>query len=176
MENDLYNMLRAGMRDVPDFPKAGILFRDITPVLADAKLFRLAVKALAEGCVGKNIQKIAGVDARGFIFGAAVAYELGLGFVPVRKRGKLPFQTVVSSYQLEYGAAEVEMHTDAIQPGERVSLIDDLLATGGTANAAIKLIQQLKGEVVQVQFLVEIEFLHGREVLAPVPVVSILRY
>ncbi|MEO8206773.1 MAG: adenine phosphoribosyltransferase [Chthoniobacterales bacterium] len=176
MKNDTCETLKAAMRHIPDFPKPGIVFRDITPVLSDAALLRDVVKRFAEGCAGKNIQKIAGIDARGFIFGAAVAYELNLGFVPIRKRGKLPFETVSSTYELEYGTAEVQMHTDAIQPGERVSLIDDLLATGGTANAAIKLIQQLKGEVVQVQFLVEIEGLGGREVLAPTPVVSILRY
>lgn len=168
--------LRAGIRSIPDFPRPGILFRDITPVLSDPVLFRLAIAKFVEECAGKNIQKIAGVDARGFIFGGAIAHELNVGFIPIRKRGKLPFETIVSSYDLEYGTAEIEIHSDAIKPGERVALIDDLLATGGTAGAAIKLLNQLKAEVVQVQFLVELEDLHGRDVLAPVPVLSILKY
>jgi len=170
------DVLRAAVRDVPDFPKAGILFKDITPVLADGRLLRLVIDAFVAGCEGANIQKIAGIDARGFLFGAAVADRLGLGFVPIRKRGKLPWKTESMAYQLEYGQAEVEVHLDAFAPGERVSLIDDLLATGGTAAAASQLIQKAGGNVVQTQFLIELAFLNGRAAVAPVPVKSILSY
>ena len=168
--------LRAAMRDVPDFPKPGIIFKDITPILADADLFRLAIDEFVAACDGQNIQKVAGIDARGFLFGATVADRLGLGFIPVRKKGKLPWKTESLSYKLEYGEAEIEVHTDAFAPGERVALIDDLLATGGTAAAAIKLVEKAGGTVVQAQFLVELGFLNGRAGLAPVPVKSILTY
>ena len=130
---DTSSQLRATIRDIPDFPKPGILFRDIAPVLADARLFRAAIGEFAEICRAAKADKIAGIDARGFLFGATVAYELGLGFVPVRKKGKLPFHTITQSYDLEYGSAEVQIHTDAFEKGENVALIDDLLATGGTA-------------------------------------------
>jgi adenine phosphoribosyltransferase len=130
--------LRAAVRDVPDFPKKGIVFKDITPVLNDPVLFRASIDLFLERCRGKRVDKIVGIDARGFLFGSAVAYELGLGFVPIRKRGKLPYRTDTAKYSLEYGEAEVEMHTDAIRKGERVVLVDDLLATGGTSAAAAK--------------------------------------
>ena len=155
--------LRSGIRDVPDFPKPGILFKDITPLLADPALFRLAIGLFCEATRAARADKIIGIDARGFLFGAAVAYELGLGFVPVRKKGKLPFQCQSAAYTLEYGEAVVEMHTDALRPGERVVLIDDLLATGGTAAAAAQLIAQMGAELIEAQFLLELAFLDGRK-------------
>ena len=168
--------LRAAVRDVPDFPKAGILFKDITPILGDGNLLRLAIDCFVAGCAGQQIEKIVGIDARGFLFGATVADRLGVGFVPIRKRGKLPWKTETLAYKLEYGEAAMEVHTDAFAPGERVSLIDDLLATGGTACAASKLIAQAGGNVVQAQFLIELGFLEGRAALAPIPAKSILVY
>lgn len=170
------DILRAAIRDIPDFPKPGIVFKDITPVLSDPALFKLAIQHFVQQCAGKDIQKIAGIDARGFLFGATVAHELGLGFVPVRKKGKLPYDTISHTYALEYGEAEIEVHTDAVSAGERVAVIDDLLATGGTAGAAVRVLQKLGADIVQVQFLIELGFLHGRDALAPTPVVSILRF
>ena len=145
MPNADLDRLRAAIRDVPDFPKPGILFKDITPVLADAALFKMLVECFVEATRGRGIEKVVGIDARGFIFGAAVAYALGVGFVPVRKKGKLPYRCASVAYQLEYGEATVEMHVDAVCGGERVVLIDDLLATGGTAAAAIHLIRKMGG-------------------------------
>jgi adenine phosphoribosyltransferase len=174
-ESDLQR-LRAGVRDVPDFPKAGILFKDITPVLADAALFRIAVDCYAEATLAAGAEKVVGIDARGFLFGAAVAYKLGLGFVPVRKKGKLPHECESAAYTLEYGEAVVEMHRDALHAGERVVLIDDLLATGGTAAAAIRLIEKVGAVLLEVQFLIELEFLHGRSKLPAARVRSFLRF
>lgn len=168
--------LRSAIRDIPDFPKPGILFRDITPLLADPGLFREAIGEFARICRDARAERVAGIDARGFLFGATVAYELGLGFVPIRKKGKLPFQTIGQSYDLEYGSAEVEIHTDAFLPGERVALIDDLLATGGTAGAATKLIQHAGAEVVTAAFLIELAGLGGRAALGSVPVAAIISY
>jgi adenine phosphoribosyltransferase len=168
--------LREAIRDVPDFPKPGILFKDITPILSDGGLFRLAVDGYVEVARATRAEKIVGIDARGFVFGAAVAYQLGLGFVPIRKKGKLPFRCEAAAYALEYGEAVVEMHVDAVQPGERVLLVDDLLATGGTAGAAIKLIEKFGGQVAKAVFLIELEFLHGRQVLGATPVEAFLRY
>jgi adenine phosphoribosyltransferase len=173
---DLLEKLRAGVRDVPDFPKKGIVFKDITPILSDGSLFKASIDVFIERCRGKKIDKIAGIDARGFLFGSAVAYELGVGFVPIRKRGKLPFKTEIAKYSLEYGEAEMEMHIDAMRPGEKIVLVDDLLATGGTSAAAAALIKKVGGELVEAQFLIELEFLHGREKLAPTPVASFLKY
>src|SRR6188474_1849755 len=136
MVSDAIDQLRAAVRDVPDFPKAGIIFKDVTPILSSGELFRASIDVFLERCRGKEIDKIVGIDARGFLFGSAVAYELGVGFVPIRKRGKLPYRTEIAKYSLEYGEAEVEMHIDAVTPGERVVLVDDLLATGGTSAAA----------------------------------------
>ena len=168
--------LKLAIRDIPDFPKQGIVFKDITPILGDGELFRIAV----DGCVAvaraAGAGKIVGIDARGFVFGAAAAYELGLGFVPVRKAGKLPFQCESASYSLEYGEAVVEMHIDAVKPGERVVLMDDLLATGGTAGAAVKLIERIGGNVVSAVFLIELGFLGGRKALGSTPVESLLAY
>lgn len=168
--------LRAAVRDVSDFPKAGILFKDITPILGNGTLLRCAIDCLVADCAGQGIQKIVGIDARGFLFGATVADRLGIGFVPIRKRGKLPWKTESVAYKLEYGEAAIEVHTDAFEPGERVSLIDDLLATGGTAAAAAKLITKAGANVVQAQFLIELGFLEGRSALAPIPARSILVY
>lgn len=168
--------LSAAVRDVPDFPKPGILFKDITPILGDGSLFQIAVNGLLEATRAARPDKIAGIDARGFILGGAVAFELGLGFVPVRKKGKLPWQCQSVSYALEYGEAVVEVHNDAIQQGERVVLIDDLLATGGTAAAASQLVRQLGGELVEVLFLIELSFLGGREKLSPSAVRALLTY
>lgn len=168
--------LAEAIRDVPDFPKPGILFKDITPILSDGALFRIAIDTFVAACEGFRIDKIVGIDARGFLFGAAAAYKLGVGFIPVRKKGKLPYKTESASYALEYGEATIEMHIDAVKPGDRVVLIDDLLATGGTASAAIALIQKMGGEVLEAQFLIELDFLKGRERLAQVPVRSFLRF
>lgn len=168
--------IQTAIRDIPDFPKPGILFRDISPILADARLFRLAIHELSTICRGAKAAKIAGIDARGFLFGATVAYELGLGFVPVRKKGKLPFHTITQSYDLEYGSSEVQIHTDAFNEGDRVALIDDLLATGGTAGAAIKLIHQSGARIVAAAFLIELAELGGRRALGDVPVASIVTY
>jgi adenine phosphoribosyltransferase len=166
--------LRAAIRDVPDFPKAGIVFKDITPILGDGALFRESIALFVEKLDGLRVQKVAGIDARGFIFGAAVAYELGVGFVPIRKKGKLPWSTHSAAYDLEYGEAVVEMHTDAVDKGERVVLIDDVLATGGTAAAALHLLQACGGDVVAVQFFAELGFLGGRKKLGDVRVDALL--
>ncbi|PYI77778.1 MAG: adenine phosphoribosyltransferase [Verrucomicrobia bacterium] len=168
--------LRAAVRDVPDFPKRGIVFKDITPVLSDPVLFRASIDLFLERCRGLKIDKIVGIDARGFLFGSAVAYELGLGFVPIRKRGKLPYRTETAKYSLEYGEAEMEMHVDAMSAGERIVLVDDLLATGGTSAAAAVLIRKAGGHLLEAQFLIELESLHGRKRLQPTPVTAFLKY
>ncbi|MBO0696554.1 MAG: adenine phosphoribosyltransferase, partial [Verrucomicrobia bacterium] len=148
MASDVVQKLRASVRDVPDFPKKGIVFKDITPILSDPALFRASIDLFLDRCREKKIDKIVGIDARGFLFGSAVAYELRIGFVPIRKRGKLPFRTDIASYSLEYGEAEMEMHVDAITAGEEVVLIDDLLATGGTSAAAAVLIRKAGGNLL----------------------------
>jgi len=176
MGSEIVERLRAAVRDVPDFPKKGIVFKDITPVLSDPELFRASIDLFLERCRGRDIDKIVGIDARGFLFGSAVAYELGLGFVPIRKRGKLPYTTDTAKYSLEYGEAEMEMHTDAVTKGERVVLVDDLLATGGTAGAAASLVQKLGGNLLEVNFLIELSFLNGREKLKGMPVRSIVTF
>jgi adenine phosphoribosyltransferase len=176
MPQEIIEKLRAAVRDVPDFPKKGIVFKDITPVLNDPVWFRASIDLFLERCRDRRIDKIVGIDARGFVFGSAVAYELGVGFVPIRKRGKLPYQTEVAKYSLEYGEAEMEMHVDAMTAGERVVLVDDLLATGGTSAAAAVLIRKAGGNLVEAQFLIELEFLHGRNQLEPTPVTSFLKY
>lgn len=160
------DQLKAAIRDVPDFPQKGILFKDITPVLADPALFRLAVDTFVDRYKGQKIDKVAVIDARGFLFGSAVAYRLGAGIVPVRKKGKLPYRTIEESYSLEYGTATLAMHVDAIRHGERVLLLDDLLATGGTAAATAGLIEHLGGTIVEIAFLIELAFLKGRGKLA----------
>ena len=168
--------IKAAVRDVPDFPKAGIVFKDITPVLGDGVLFKEVIDLFADSLPGKDVTKIVGIDARGFIFASAVAYKLGVGFVPVRKKGKLPWTTRSAEYELEYGNATVEIHVDAVVPGEKVALIDDVLATGGTAAAALRLLNCCGAEVVSAQFLMELGFLKGREKLGATPVDSLLIY
>lgn len=172
----LTDRIRSSIRDVPDFPKPGILFKDVTPVLADPELLREIIRTFSDGARALGAVKVVGIESRGFIFGTPVAAELGVGFVPVRKKGKLPWACEAVSYALEYGEATVEIHKDAIQPGERVVLIDDLLATGGTAAAAVELVRRLGGEVVEAQFLLELGFLNGRQALPGVPVQSLITY
>ena len=176
MDSDSIDRLRAAVRDVPDFPKKGIIFKDITPILGNGKLFRTAIEAFLEQCRGQQIDKIVGIDARGFLFGAAVAYDLGIGFVPLRKKGRLPYKTESAKYSLEYGEAKMELHVDAIVRGEKIVLIDDLLATGGTAASAAALIRKVGGYLIAAIFLIELEFLHGREKLEGTKVVSFLKY
>lgn len=168
--------LRAAVRDVVDFPKPGIVFKDITPILADGKLFRDSVTLLCATAGDAKIDKVVGIDARGFIFASAVADRLGVGFVPVRKKGKLPWKTRQTAYALEYGEAIVELHEDAVKPGESVLLVDDLLATGGTAAAAVKLLDELGANLIGISVLIELSFLAGRTKLVPHPVHSILTY
>jgi len=176
VSSDVLEKLRAGIRDVADFPKKGIVFKDITPILSDPALFRASIDLFLERCRGKKIDKIVGIDARGFLFGSTVAYELGVGFVPIRKRGKLPYKTEIAKYSLEYGEAEMEMHIDAMESGESVVLVDDLLATGGTSAAAAALIEKVGGKLLEAQFLIELDFLHGRVRLQPTPVTAFLKY
>lgn len=161
---------------IPDFPSQGVLFRDITPLLADGDAFRSACKELADFADKLGVDVIVGPESRGFIFGSAVAAMLNKGFVPVRKPGKLPRETKSVSYDLEYGSNELHMHLDAIKPGQKVVILDDLLATGGTINATIDLIQQLGGEVVGCGFMIELNDLKGRELLKNVEVISLLQY
>ncbi len=168
--------IASAVRDVPDFPKPGILFKDITPVLGDPELFQGCMTLLAETAGEQRIDKVVGIDARGFIFAAGVAQNLDAGFVPVRKAGKLPWTTRQMAYTLEYGESVVEIHEDAVKPGEKVLLVDDLLATGGTAAAAIKLLTALEAEIVAVSFLIELEALNGREKLGTTPIYSLLKY
>jgi adenine phosphoribosyltransferase len=172
----MYENLKAAIREIPDFPKKGILFKDITPVLQNGKLFRAAVDAIANRHKGKKVDAVVGIDARGFIFAGAVAYKLGVGMVPVRKKGKLPHKTVVTSYTLEYGSETSEMHVDALQKGHKVIIVDDLLATGGTAMAACNLVKQLGATVSEIDFLIELSFLKGRERLKEYPVFAAITY
>jgi len=153
--------LRAAVRTIPDYPKPGILFRDITTLLGDARAFRRAVDELVQPWPGSKIDKVAGIEARGFILGGAVAHQLASGFVPIRKKGKLPHETVTIAYSLEYGIDEMEMHRDAIAPGERVILVDDLIATGGTATAAVELLRKMGAEVVAAVFVIDLPDLGG---------------
>ena len=168
--------LKKSIRIVEDFPKKGISFKDITTLIADGEAFKYSIDAIAEHLKDKNVDVILGPEARGFIFGVPVAYALGVGFVPVRKKGKLPFETVSVSYDLEYGTDVLEIHKDSIKKGQRVAIVDDLLATGGTMEAAAKLIEQLGGEVVSMQFLIELEDLNGRDKLSEYEVNSLLKY
>lgn len=166
----------AAVRNIPDFPKAGINFKDITPVLADARLFAGAIELLTQNHVPGSIDAVVGIDARGFIFAAAAALKLQTGFVPIRKQGKLPFTTHEASYDLEYGSNTVAIHIDAVTPGSKVLLVDDLLATGGTAGAAIALLQKIGAQIVEASFLIELEFLNGRAKLDGVPVRSLVKF
>jgi adenine phosphoribosyltransferase len=157
--------LKAAIRSIPDYPKAGIMFRDITTLLGDARAFRLAVDQLGQPWAGAKIDKVAGIEARGFILGGAVAHQASAGFIPIRKKGKLPFKRVSVGYSLEYGVDEMEMHEDALVKGERVILVDDLVATGGTAEAAIKLLRQMGGDILAACFVIDLPELGGAEKL-----------
>ncbi len=168
--------LKKIIRNIPDFPKKGVVFRDITPLLKDAKAFRYAVDMMADHYQGVKIDAILGAEARGFVFGAAMAYRLGVGFVPVRKPGKLPYQTCTVSYSLEYGENILEMHTDAICKNDRILVVDDLVATGGTAKAKADLVQQQGGTVLGFCFLIELCFLQPRKVLKDYDIFSLIQY
>jgi adenine phosphoribosyltransferase len=168
--------LRRLIREIPDHPKPGILFYDLTTLLQDGKGFHELVDQLCEHYSGQKVDIVAGIEARGFIFAPALAYRLGAGFIPVRKPKKLPWKTASVTYQLEYGTDQLEIHQDAVKKGQRVLLCDDLLATGGTAAAAIDLVRQLGGEIVGAAFAVELDFLNGRKKLAGVDVFSLLKY
>ena len=168
--------LEAAIRNVPDFPQPGIQFKDITPVLGDARLFAGAVDLMDARHADAGIDACVGIDARGFIFAAAAAKQLGTAFVPIRKKGKLPWKTHEESYSLEYGEATVAIHQDALQPGARVLLLDDLLATGGTAAAAVSLLKKIGAEIVEISFLIELGFLDGREKMNGDPINSLITY
>lgn len=168
--------LKSKIREIKDFPKSGICFKDITTLLKDGKSFKYAIKQMAEELKNKKIDIIAGPEARGFLIGAPLAYELGVGFVPARKRGKLPAEVIKAEYKLEYGSDILEMHKDAIKPGEKVLIVDDLLATGGTIVSTIKLVEELGGQVIGLSFLIELGFLNGREALRDYEVYSIIKY
>ncbi len=168
--------LARAIRDVPDFPKPGILFKDITPVLGDARLFASSIERLTEHFQPGQVDAVVGIDARGFIFAAAAAFRLQCAFVPVRKKGKLPYAAYEESYELEYGSNTIAIHTDAVRAGSRVVLVDDLLATGGTAAAAAKLLRRLGANILEITFLIELSFLKGREKLQGFPVRSLVVY
>ncbi|HWT46994.1 MAG TPA: adenine phosphoribosyltransferase [Vicinamibacterales bacterium] len=168
--------MKTHIRNVPDFPKPGILFYDVTTLLKDPQGFKLAIDSLSEPYRDKGISLVVGIESRGFILGAAVADRIGAGFVPVRKLGKLPAETIRASYALEYGTDSLEMHRDAIEPGQKVLVVDDLLATGGTARATVDLVRQLGGDVVGVAFLIELADLNGRAKLAGENVRAVLQY
>jgi len=168
--------LRAKIREIPDFPKPGILFYDITTLLKDPVAYRAAIDAMLAPYTGRAIDVVVGMESRGFIFSAPMAYQLGAGLVPVRKLGKLPAETISVEYALEYGSNTLEVHRDAIQPGMKVLIVDDLLATGGTVNGTVELVQRLKGEIVGLAFLVELGFLKGRDRLSGQAVTSVITY
>jgi len=176
MAEAMIDILKGKIRDIPDFPKPGVVFKDITPLLADSQTFRAALDLLGDRYRDRGIQVVVGVEARGFIIGSALAYKLGAGHVLIRKAGKLPFRTYRAVYQLEYGTDTLEIHEDALEPGTRVLIADDVLATGGTVGAAIDLVNKLGGEIVEIAFLVELTFLKGREKLADYPVFSLIQY
>ena len=164
------------VRSIPDFPEPGIIFRDVTSILQDADGLKLAIDSMQDCLKDTEVDVIVGTESRGFMFGVPIAYNLHKPFVPVRKKGKLPCETVSRSYDLEYGSATIEMHRDSIKPGQKVAVIDDLIATGGTVEAAVKLIEELGGEVVKIVFLMELAGLKGREKLAGYDVASVIRY
>jgi adenine phosphoribosyltransferase len=162
MATTLQDTLVSAIRTIPDYPKPGILFRDITTLLGDARAFRRSVDELVHPYAGSKIDQIAGIEARGFILGGAIAHQLSAGFVPIRKKGKLPYETVRVAYSLEYGIDEMEMHKDAVKPGDKVILVDDLIATGGTAEGAVKLLRQMGAEIVAACFVIDLPDLGGR--------------
>lgn len=164
------------VRSIPDFPEEGIIFRDVTSVLQDAEGLHLAIRSMMDLLDGVEFDVVAGAESRGFIFGTPIAYQMGKAFVPIRKKGKLPCETIEETYDLEYGSATIEMHKDSIEPGQKVVLVDDLIATGGTVEAAIKMIEKLGGEVVKVIFLMELAGLKGRERLSGYDIASVITY
>ncbi len=168
--------LKDHVRDIPDFPQPGVVFKDITPLLADVDAFRFAVDAIADHFAGSEVHKVLGVEARGFIIAAPVAYRFGAGFVPVRKAGKLPWEIEREEYELEYGAGLLEIHKDAVGPGENVLIVDDVLATGGTASASVSLVERLGATVLGLGFVIELAFLDGRDKLKGHDAVSLLVY
>ncbi|MBU4376498.1 MAG: adenine phosphoribosyltransferase [Candidatus Omnitrophica bacterium] len=174
--NPVADELKAAIRDVPDFPKKGIIFKDITPLLKDAALFKKAVDALVDQFKDKKIDRVVSVESRGFILGSAIAYKLEASFIPVRKKGKLPHLTYYAEYALEYGTDILEMHQDAIQKGDKVLIIDDLLATGGTLGAAINLVEKMGAEIAGIGFLIELAFLKGREKNKGHEIFSLIKY
>ncbi|HEX9723165.1 MAG TPA: adenine phosphoribosyltransferase [Vicinamibacteria bacterium] len=168
--------LRQVIRDIPDFPKKGVIFKDITTLLRDPRAFSHSIELLSTALDGRSYEALIGIESRGFIFASTLAYKLGKGLIPVRKPGKLPAHTVRVSYELEYGTDSLEMHADAIHKGQRVVIVDDVLATGGTARAVAELVEKVGGEVVALGFLMELDFLKGRDKLTGYEVVSVLRY
>ncbi|MCY3001892.1 MAG: adenine phosphoribosyltransferase [Planctomycetota bacterium] len=169
-------MIERFIRDVPDFPKPGILFKDITPLLQDSAAFSQCIDQLIGLVPSSSYDVVCGIESRGFLFGAPLALRTGKGFVPIRKPGKLPYKSVSQSYDLEYGTDRIEIHVDAVKRGQRVLLVDDVLATGGTMGAAVKLVRQIGGDVVATAFVIELMFLNGRQRLADVPVHSLVKY
>lgn len=176
MVNDLASIVRERIRSVPDFPKKGIMFRDITPILNDTGVFTQVMDFYTDRYRDRGITRVVSIESRGFILGSVLAYHLGAGFVPVRKPGKLPYSTIRESYSLEYGQDTLEMHTDALQKGDNVLIVDDLLATGGTANATVKLVERSGASVVELSFLIELSFLGGRKTLGQLPVFALVDY
>ena len=176
MSQERVSFLRSRIRDIPDFPKAGILFRDITPLLADVEAFRATIQAMVEAVDSESVSAVVGIESRGFMFGAALADKLGVGFVPVRKPGKLPAATYRAEYELEYGSDAVAIHQDALRSGDRVVIVDDLIATGGTASAAGQLVHRCGAEIAAFVFVINLVALEGTKKLAPHRVVSILDY
>lgn len=170
------NLLKSAIRDVPNFPKQGIIFKDITPLLKDSVAFKTAIELMAKSCKDKKINKVASMESRGFIFGAALALHLGCGFVPLRKKGKLPYKTIREEYHLEYGTDILEIHEDAIEKGENILIVDDVLATGGTAKAVCSLIEKVGGKVAGLCFLIELDFLNPREKLKGYDIFSLIKY
>lgn len=168
--------LKAHIRDIPDFPKPGILFKDITPLLLDGRAFRRVIDALRERYRERGVSKVVAIESRGFVFAAPLAYAIGAGFVPLRKAGRLPYETITEAYLLEYGEAAIEIHSDAVIEGERILVFDDLLATGGTAAASIALVRKLGGHVIEASFVIELVALKGRDKLNGTPVFSLIRY
>lgn len=168
--------LKTLIRDVPDFPKKGVIFKDITPLLREGERFKEAVDAISDRYLDRGIDVVASIESRGFIIGSAIAYKLQAGIVPVRKKEKLPWHTYRASYDLEYGTDTLEVHQDAIKPGESVLIVDDLLATGGTIGAVINLVERLKGQIIEVAFLIELTSLKGREKVKGYPVFSLMKY
>jgi adenine phosphoribosyltransferase len=174
--HDVDKLLRSKIRDIPDFPKPGIVFKDITPLLADEVAFSTVIDEIVVQFGRGTIDKVVGIEARGFIVASPVAYHFGAGFVPVRKRGKLPWETEAETYELEYGEETLEIHRDAIAPGERVAIVDDVLATGGTALATARLVESLGGKIQGMAFVIELGFLEGRKRLGDYELLSLVRY